>query len=230
MLSGLSLGSLLGTLPEVPTGNASAPASSAGSVLGDLPGVPGLAGLADDLAGGLLSGNRTASEHTTLPEGKAGQVVVLQLTVGELSKEVTATGVHAKAASLRVKVLTRSKWAGHKDDDGYGIADNTALVDFGLCVLEAAAATEQLRRTAATTVPTTATTTGATAQQQQQRHRRQRRSRRQRPTPVAPAASRSLAAASPTSRAAACSSCWRPLPDGMARKRTAMVARKRSVI
>ncbi len=140
VLSGLSLGSLLGTVPGVPTENASAPASPAGSVLGDLPGVPGLAGLADDLAGGLLSGDRTASEHTTLPQGKAGQVVVLQLSVGELSKEVTATGVHAKAASLRVRVLTRSKWAGHKDADGHGIADNTALVDFGLCVLEAAAA------------------------------------------------------------------------------------------
>jgi hypothetical protein len=139
VLSQLSLGSLLAGLPVAGASNASA-ASAPGPVaglVGILPGVPGLGGLADDVAGGLLSGDRT--EHTTLPKGKGGGVVVLRLSLGELSQETTATGVHAKAASLRVKVLTRSTWSGYSSDDTT-LADNTALVDLGLCVLEAAAA------------------------------------------------------------------------------------------
>jgi hypothetical protein len=143
VLSGLPLGSLLAGLPVAGGSNASAPGPVSGLV-GTLPGVPSLGGLADDVAGGLLSGDR--SEHTTLPTGQGGGVVVLRLSLGELSQETTATGVHAKAASLRVKLLTRSTWSGHSAD-GYGsssddkpLADNTALVDLGLCVLEAAAA------------------------------------------------------------------------------------------
>ncbi len=146
VLSQLSLGSLLGALPVAGSASgASAPGPApVNGLIGNLPGVPSLAGLADDVAGGLLSGDRT--EHTTLPGGKGGGVVVLRLSLGELAQETTATGVHAKAASLRVKVLTRSTWAGHSSSaDGYGnddstLADNTALVDLGLCVLEAAAA------------------------------------------------------------------------------------------
>lgn len=140
VLSGLPLGSLLAGLPVAGGSNASAPGSASG-LAGTLPGVPSLGGLADDVAGGLLSGDRT--EHTTLPEGKGGGVLVLRLSLGELSQETTATGVHAKAASLRVKLLTRSTWSGHSGYDSSGdkpLADNTALVDLGLCVLEAAAA------------------------------------------------------------------------------------------
>src|SRR5262249_31891896 len=126
-------GSLLAGLPLAGASDASAP-GPVSSLVGNLPGVPSLGGLADDVAGGLLSGDR--SEHTTLPNGKGGGGVVLRLSLGELSPETTATGVHAKAASLRVKILTRSSYS----PDGSTLADNTALVDLGLCVLEAAAA------------------------------------------------------------------------------------------
>jgi hypothetical protein len=136
VLSGLPLDSLLGGLPA---GGAAPGASAPGpakNLIGNLPGVPSLGGVVDDVAGGLLSGDRT--EHTTLPAGTGGGVVVLRLSLGELAQVTTATGVHAKAASLRVKVLTRSTWAGHTADDAT-LADDTALVDLGLCVLEAAA-------------------------------------------------------------------------------------------
>jgi hypothetical protein len=143
VLSGLSLESLLGALPlkgGTPVNAATKPVKS---VVPPLPGIPGLAGLSDDIAGGLLSGDR--SEHTTLPSGKAGGVVVLRLSLGELSQETTATGVHAKAASLRLTVLTRSTPSSSSAGHGYGgpgpaLADNIALIDLGLCVLEAAAA------------------------------------------------------------------------------------------
>jgi hypothetical protein len=175
VLSGLPLGTLLSGLPST-LGNAGAgagPDVSAGkqNILGDLPGVPGLNGITDDVAGGLLSGLRNGSagipdttEHgrRSTPGGPGGpgprgQVLVLRLSLGELTQQITSTGVHAKAASLRVKLLLRTAWAGHPggaasgSDDGYGGAqgddhdasfdDNgTAVLDLGLCVLEAAAA------------------------------------------------------------------------------------------
>jgi hypothetical protein len=135
VLSGLSLESLLGTLPVKGGAPVNAATGPVKSLVPALPGIPGLAGLSDDIAGGLLAGDR--AEHTTLPSGKAGGVVVLRLSVGELSQQTTATGVHAKAASLRLKVLTRS--TGYDGHDST-LADNTALIDLGLCVLEAAAA------------------------------------------------------------------------------------------
>jgi len=135
VLSGLSLDSLLGTLPVKGGAPVNAATGPVKSLVPPLPGVPGLSGLSDDIAGGLLAGDR--AEHTTLPSGKAGGVVVLRLSLGELSQQTTATGVHAKAASLRLKVLTRSTgYSGHDST----LADNTALIDLGLCVLEAAAA------------------------------------------------------------------------------------------
>src|SRR5690348_10923275 len=65
--SGLSLESLLGALPV----NGGAPVNAATgpvkNLVPPLPGIPGLAGRGDDIAGGLLSGDR--AEHTTLPSG-----------------------------------------------------------------------------------------------------------------------------------------------------------------
>ena len=138
VLPGLSLSSLLGSLPPAFSGAGASAPGPVGNLVPALPGIPGLARLSDDIAGGLLSGDRT--EHTTLPTGKAGGVVVLRLSLGELSKETTATGIHAKVPSLRVKVLTRSTPTDGHSGHGSALADDTALIDLGLCILEAAAA------------------------------------------------------------------------------------------
>jgi hypothetical protein len=142
IVSSLPLGALVPRSAPVPP--ASGPVDDRGEsgvtgILRDLPGVPALTGLVDDVAGGLLSGTpATAGGRAT----GSGRVVVLRLALGDLHKETSATGVHAKATALRVKLLVRTKWAGHSD--GYGGADDTdraPLLDLGVCVLEAAAAT-----------------------------------------------------------------------------------------
>jgi hypothetical protein len=82
-------------------------------------GLPEMAGV--PAVGGLVGGTRRLATTPTQTS------LVLRLTGGELSKEVTASGVHAKAISLRVKLLAVR---------GEG---TTTLVDVALGVLEAAA-------------------------------------------------------------------------------------------
>lgn len=93
---------------------------SAGSATApSVPGLPEMAGV--PAVGGLLGGT---GRLATTPTQTA---LVLRLTGGELSKEITDSGVHAKAISLRVKLLVVR---------GEG---TTTLVDLALGVLEAAA-------------------------------------------------------------------------------------------
>jgi hypothetical protein len=82
-----------------------------------IPGLPALVGV--PAVGGLLGGvGRVVTENAA---------VVLRLTGGELSSEVADTGVHAKAISLRLKLLlVRGE-------------DTTTLIDLCIGVLEVAA-------------------------------------------------------------------------------------------
>jgi hypothetical protein len=84
-----------------------------------VPGLPALAGV--PAVGGLLGGTgriATSANQNSL---------VLRLTGGEMSKEIADSGVHAKAVSLRVKLLLVRG------------AATTTLVDLGIGVLEVAA-------------------------------------------------------------------------------------------
>jgi hypothetical protein len=110
--SGAGGGSGAGAGAGVPEGAGSAKAPS-------VPGLPEMAGV--PAVGGLLGGTGRIAATPTQTS------LVLRLTGGEMSKEVTDTGVHAKAISLRVKLLAVR---------GEG---TTTLVDLALGVLEAAA-------------------------------------------------------------------------------------------
>lgn len=118
---GASAVPVLGTVLEsLKGGNDSGVPESAGSAKApSVPGLPEMAGV--PAVGGLVGGGRRLA---TTPTQTA---LVLRLTGGELAKEVTDSGVHAKAISLRVKLLAVR---------GEG---TTTLVDLALGVLEAAA-------------------------------------------------------------------------------------------
>lgn len=95
------------------------PESAGSSKAPSVPGLPEMAGV--PAVGGLVGGaGRIAATPTQTS-------LVLRLTAGEVAKEVTDTGVHAKAISLRVKLLVVR---------GEG---TTTLVDLALGVLEVAA-------------------------------------------------------------------------------------------
>lgn len=92
------------------------------SLIGELP-VPSLNGISDLNSPPNGFGHGDPRWHRGY-----GQSVVLQLSLGDLDKQSNSTGVHAQAASIRVKLLLRD----HNSD--------TTLLDTGLCVLDAAAA------------------------------------------------------------------------------------------
>lgn len=100
-------------------GSAGVPESAGSAKAPSVPGLPEMAGV--PAVGGLLGGTGRLATTPTQTS------LVLRLTGGELSKEVTDSGVHAKAISLRVKLLVVR---------GEGI---TTLVDLAIGVLEAAA-------------------------------------------------------------------------------------------
>jgi hypothetical protein len=101
-----SLGGLLSGGSGADAGSGAGAAATAESVVSTsagspgAPAVPGLAALSGVPAvGGLLGG----AGPLAAPVGQTS--VVLRLTSGELSKEITDAGVHAKAITLRVKLL-----------------------------------------------------------------------------------------------------------------------------
>jgi hypothetical protein len=100
-------------------GQTGVPESAGSSKAPSVPGLPEMAGV--PAVGGLLGGTGRLATTPTQTS------LVLRLTGGELSKEVTDSGVHAKAISLRVKLLVVR---------GEGV---TTLVDLAIGVLEAAA-------------------------------------------------------------------------------------------
>jgi LPXTG-motif cell wall-anchored protein len=121
-----ALGGVLGGLPGrglpgrgLPGGKEVVPPSAGSVAPPSVPGLPALIGV--PAVGGLLGG--VGSVPTT-----AGQsAIVLRLTGGELSKEVADSGVHAKAITLRLKLLLV------RGDDV------TTLIDLCIGVLEVAA-------------------------------------------------------------------------------------------
>jgi hypothetical protein len=138
--------------------------------LGSLPGLPalpdvtgddtGAAGGADARGGQPRPGTgepktRGTGNPGTEPVSPAGKpesgaqatadgVVVLRLSIGELTKKVTDTGVHASAASLRVQLAVRARGAGAATSGaangaGQGSLGGTSLCDLGIGVLDAQA-------------------------------------------------------------------------------------------
>jgi hypothetical protein len=100
-------------------GDTGVPDSAGSAKAPSVPGLPEMAGV--PAVGGLIGGGRRLAATPTQTS------LVLRLTGGEMAKEITDSGVHAKAISLRVKLLAvRSE-------------GTTTLVDLALGVLEAAA-------------------------------------------------------------------------------------------
>jgi LPXTG-motif cell wall-anchored protein len=120
-----ALGRVLGGLPGpgLPGGKDAGKevvSPSAGSIAPPaIPGLPALAGV--PAVGGLLGG------VGSLPTMAGQGAIVLRLTGGELSKEIADSGVHAKAITLRLKLLLV------RGDDV------TTLIDLCIGVLEVAA-------------------------------------------------------------------------------------------
>jgi hypothetical protein len=111
---------VLGSGRGLPVGAPDAVPPSAGSAAPpSVPGLPPLAGV--PAVGGLLGGG------SALPTTFGQNSLILRLSGGEISKEITDTGVHAKAITLRLKVILAR-----------GEAVNT-LIDLCVGVLEVAA-------------------------------------------------------------------------------------------
>ncbi|GGM34016.1 LPXTG cell wall anchor domain-containing protein [Dactylosporangium sucinum] len=107
-----------------------------------LPGLPEVGKLTGVLGGG-SSVQPPAEGYPKHP----AKVVVLRVELGTVEQQTSPTGVYAKAAAVRVKLIVRTKWKGHASDDGYGGSsgdhpkyDQKTIFDLGLCSLEAAAA------------------------------------------------------------------------------------------
>jgi len=94
---------------------------------------------------GLPEVGRTEGGAVHTPEGaKSGRVVVLRIELGSVQQQSSATGVYAKADSIRVKLIVRTKWKSASDNgyghDDHGQLDQTTVLELGVCSLEAAAA------------------------------------------------------------------------------------------
>ncbi|GAA1559337.1 hypothetical protein GCM10009827_095440 [Dactylosporangium maewongense] len=141
ILSGIPLLDLLTGITSAVSGvvggaTAILPGADLNSLLGGLPGLPVVGGL----LGSSTAAPAAASTESTAPSKRG--VVVLRVELGVVEKQFSSTGVYAKAASVRVQLIARNTW---KSSGGYGHgdsgpADKTALVDLGICTLEAAAA------------------------------------------------------------------------------------------
>ncbi|MEV6923624.1 hypothetical protein AB0M46_03775 [Dactylosporangium sp. NPDC051485] len=72
-------------------------------------------------------------------DARPARVVILRVELGTVEKQTSATGVYAKATSIRLRLIVRTTWK----SGGYGgdQRDNATILDLGLCSLEAAAAT-----------------------------------------------------------------------------------------
>ncbi|WP_330186283.1 hypothetical protein KZZ52_03375 [Dactylosporangium sp. AC04546] len=107
-----------------------------------LPGLPEVGKLL-----GVLGGGSTVQPPAEGSSKHPAKVVVLRVDLGTVEQQSSPTGVYAKAAAVRVKLIVRTKWKGHASDDGYGGSsgdhpkyDQKTIFDLGLCSLEAAAA------------------------------------------------------------------------------------------
>ncbi|WP_432834465.1 hypothetical protein [Dactylosporangium sp. CA-092794] len=112
-----------------------------GALSGTLAGVRAVPeSILDALLPGLPAVGRGEST-VQAPEGSRAhpsRVVVLRVEIGSVERQTNATGIYAKALSVRIKLIVRTKWK----SGGYGEqADGTTILDLGICSLEAAAAT-----------------------------------------------------------------------------------------
>lgn len=123
------------------------PTTADGLGLPAVPGLPALGGPTGGVAGGLLDGSATSpgTGSRTTGSGPSGAdrdphagVAVLRLSIGELTKEATDEGLHARATTLRVQVIARSTGT---DRVATGAdRDRAPIVDLGFGLLAAAAA------------------------------------------------------------------------------------------
>jgi hypothetical protein len=141
LLAGLPLLDLLTGVTSAVSGTlggvtAILPGADLNSVLGGLPGLPAVGGL----LGASSAAPPPAATTESATEGRG--VVVLRVELGPVEKQFSSTGVYAKAASVRVKLISRDTWksSGTHGHGGSGTADQTALIDHGICTLETAAA------------------------------------------------------------------------------------------
>ncbi|WP_433055726.1 hypothetical protein [Dactylosporangium sp. CS-033363] len=125
-VAGLPLLDLLGGATSALSGTlAGATAIPESLLAGLLPGLP--------VVGGGESTVRNTEGKSTHP----ARAVVLRVELGSVEKQTSQTGLYAKAYSVRVKLIVRTKWK----SGGYGDqTDQTTILDLGVCALEAAAA------------------------------------------------------------------------------------------
>jgi hypothetical protein len=155
VLSGLPLIDLLTGVTSAVSGTvggvtALVPGVDLNGLLGALPGLPAV--------GGLLGSSTPPPAASTTESGSApaaNRVAVLRVELGTVEKQFSSTGVYAKAASVRVKLIARNTWksTGGYGHGGAGPADQTALIDLGICTLETAAAAPKAPGHTSTTGP-----------------------------------------------------------------------------
>ncbi|WP_426509835.1 hypothetical protein ACPPVO_03360 [Dactylosporangium sp. McL0621] len=85
----------------------------------------------------VVGGGQSTVRDTEGPPAHPARAVVLRVEIGSVEQQTSASGIYAKAYSVRVKLIVRTKWK----SGGYGDqADRTTILDLGVCALEAAAA------------------------------------------------------------------------------------------
>ncbi|MFI5906305.1 hypothetical protein [Dactylosporangium sp. NPDC051541] len=126
LVGGLPLLDQLGGATSALSGALSGATAIPESLLeGLLPGLP------------VVGGGESTVRNTEGRAARPARAVILRVEVGSVEKQSNATGIYAKAYSVRVKLIVRTKWK----TGGYGDqADQTTILDLGVCALEAAAA------------------------------------------------------------------------------------------
>nr|BFE63679.1 hypothetical protein GCM10020063_082050 [Dactylosporangium thailandense] len=125
-VAGLPLLDLLGGATSALSGTiAGATAIPESLLAGLLPGLP------------VVGGGQSTVRDTEGRSARPARAVVLRVELGSVEKQTSASGLYAKAYSVRVKLIVRTKWK----SGGYGDqTDQTTILDLGVCQLEAAAA------------------------------------------------------------------------------------------
>lgn len=142
------------------------PGTDLGTLLGALPGLPAVGGPLGS-SGAAPAAPASASSSTESTSGRSpSRVVVLRVELGSVEKQFSSTGVYAKAVSVRVKLISRNTWKSTSSSSGGGYghggyghggsgpADQTSLIDLGICTLETAAAAPKAPSTPASTSTT----------------------------------------------------------------------------
>ncbi|GAA2377781.1 hypothetical protein GCM10010170_083240 [Dactylosporangium salmoneum] len=130
-IAGISLQDLLGGVTSALSGTLAGVTAVPESLLDSLlPGLP-------KLGGGQSTVHATEGSNGGA-DARPARVVILRVELGTVEKQTSATGLYAKATSIRIKLIVRTTWK----SGGYGgdQRDNTTILDLGLCSLEAAAA------------------------------------------------------------------------------------------